>query len=295
MKTIFGLIPMTLSAGTANEPRATRSTRVSERERYADGMANLDGEVVLITGAAQGLGAEIAQQASAAGALVVVTDVLDEQGRATAESLEGPSIYCHLDVTDEAQWAAAITTTISQFDKLSGVVNNAGVLLMAPIETTTVAQAAAVLNVNVIGTFLGIRCATEPMRANGGGTIVNIASIDGVAAMNSVGVYGASKFAVRGLTKAAAIELGRDNIRVNAVCPAMGNPMMVQPFLDQIDVERYLEGTPKPILPRPTDASDAARMRIFLLSTDSRGCTGADFLVDGGWLAGHYCPGLPGF
>ena len=258
-------------------------------------MADLEGEVVLITGAARGLGAEIAQQASAAGASVVVTDVLDDQGRATAESLVGPSMYCHLDVTDEAEWNTAIAAVIKQFNKVSGLVNNAGVLLMAPIETTTVAQAAAVLNVNVIGTFLGIRSATEPMRANGVGSIVNIASIDGVAAMNSVGLYGASKFAVRGLTKAAAIELGRDNIRVNAVCPAMGNPMMVQPFLDQIDVARYLEGTPKPLLPEPTDASDAARMTIFLLSSDSRGCTGADYLVDGGWLAGHYCPGLPGF
>ncbi len=221
--------------------------------------------------------------------------MLDEQGRAFAETLVGPSIYCSLDVTDESQWESAIAKTLQQFTKITGMVNNAGVLLMAPIETTTVAQAATVLNVNVIGTFLGIRSTIGPMRDNGIGSIVNIASIDGVAAMNSVGLYGASKFAVRGLTKAAAIELGRDNIRVNAVCPAMGNPMMVQPFLDQIDVGRYLAGAPKPVLPEPTDASDAARMTMFLLSQDSRGCTGADFLVDGGWLAGHYCPGLPGF
>lgn len=258
-------------------------------------MADLNGEVILITGAAQGLGAEIARQASAAGAAVVVTDVLDAAGRATAESLAGPAVYRSLDVTDETQWASTIDASLEQFGKITGVVNNAGILLMAPLETTTVAQAANILNVNLIGTFLGIRSAIAPLRANGGGTIVNIASIDGVAAMNSVGLYGASKFGVRGITKAAAIELGRDNIRVNAVCPAMGNPMMVQPFLDQIDVERYLAGTPTPLLPDAVDASDAARMTIFLLSSDSRGCTGSDYMVDGGWLAGHYCPGLPGF
>ncbi len=258
-------------------------------------MADLSDKVVFITGAAQGLGAEIARQASAAGASVAITDVLDDAGRAIADSLPGPAIYRHLDVTNEAQWEAAIEATIATFGTLNGVVNNAGILLMAPLETTTVEQAAAVLNVNVIGTMLGIRSAIIPLRSGGGGSIVNIASIDGVSGMNSVSVYGASKFAIRGLTKAAAIELGRDNIRVNAVCPAMGNPMMVQPFLDQIDVARYLDGMPKPILREAPDATDAARMTIFLLSDDSRGCTGADYLVDGGWLAGHFCPGLPGF
>ncbi len=258
-------------------------------------MANLEGEVVLVTGAAQGLGAEIARQASEAGASVVVTDILDSEGRTLAESLTGPAMFRHLDVTDETQWSDTIAAVIEQFGSLTGLVNNAGVLVMAPLETTTLAQAANVLNVNLIGTFLGIRSAIAPMRLATRGTIVNIASIDGVAGMNSVSVYGASKFGVRGLTKAAALELGRDNIRVNAVCPAMGNPMMVKPFLDQIDVKRYIDHLPAPILPEPTDATDAARMTIFLLSHESRGCTGSDFVVDAGWLAGHYCPGLPGF
>ena len=224
-----------------------------------------------------------------------MTDVLDDLGRSTAESLVGPAIFRHLDVTNETDWADAIAATDATFGAVTGVVNNAGVLLMAPLETTTVEQAANVLNVNVIGTMLGIRSAIAPMRAAGHGSIVNVASIDGVAGMNSVSVYGASKFAIRGLTKAAALELGCDNIRVNALCPAMGNPMMVQPFLDAIDIQRYLDGVPKPILPEPTDSADAARMTVFLLSTESRGCTGADYLVDAGWLAGHFCPGLPGF
>ncbi len=251
--------------------------------------------VVLITGAAQGLGADIARLCSEAGASVAVTDVLDDAGRALADSLPGPAVYRHLDVTDEQAWSDVITDVESVLGPLTGLVNNAGVLLMEPLETTSLAAAARVLEVNTLGVFLGIRAAVGPMRRNGGGSIVNIASIDGVAAMNSVGMYTASKFAVRGLTRAAAIEHGRDNIRVNAVCPAMGNPMMVQPFLERIDVRRYLAAVPTPILPEPSTGEDAARMTRFLLSDESHGITGADHIVDAGWLAGRYFPGLPGF
>jgi 3alpha(or 20beta)-hydroxysteroid dehydrogenase len=118
--------------------------------------------------------------------------------------------------------------------------------------------------------------------------------------MNAVAVYSSSKWGLRGLTRSAAIELGRDGIRVNAVCPAMGNPEMSAPWADQIDVERYLNGVPRPKLyrdglPIGPDAEDAARMVLFLLSEDSRACTGSDFVVDAGWTAGPYCDGLPGF
>lgn len=258
-------------------------------------MQLLDGKVVLVTGAAQGLGADIARACSHAGAAVALTDVLDDAGRAFADALPGPTMYRRLDVTSETAWPEVIAEVEARLGPLTGLVNNAGVLLMEPLETTSLAAAARVLEVNTLGVFLGMRAAFAPMRRNGGGSIVNIASIDGVAAMNSVGMYTASKFAVRGLTRAAAIEHGRDNIRVNSVCPAMGNPMMVQPFLDRIDVQRYLASVPTPILPEPSTGEDAARMTRFLLSDESHGITGADHLVDAGWLAGRYFPGLPGF
>ncbi len=258
-------------------------------------MSRLDGRRVLVTGAARGLGAEIARCLSDAGAAVIVTDVLDDPGRAVADALPGPSLFRHLDVTNEDQWTAAVAAAGEHLGGLDGLVNNAGVLHMAPIEETSVGDVARILSVNVIGPFLGIRTVAPALRRAGGGAIVNIASIDGVAGMNSVAAYSASKFAVRGLTRSAALELGRDNIRVNAVCPAMGNPEMSQPFFDRIDVTRYMRHRPPDVMPAAANAADAARMTRFLLSDDSIGCTGSDFLVDAGYLAGHFQPGLPGF
>lgn len=256
---------------------------------------DLTGHVIVITGAARGLGADIAALASSLGASVVVTDVREDEGRATADQLVGPAMFRALDVTNEDDWASVLADTAKEFGAPTGLVNNAGVLHMGAIETTSLTEAARILNVNVLGTFLGVRSAIEPMRAGGGGSIVNVASIDGVAGMNSVGIYSASKFAIRGFTKSAALELGQHSIRVNALCPAMGNPEMSAPFMPDIDVARYVRHLPPPILPEPSSSADAARMAVFLLSDASKGCTGADFVVDAGWLAGHYCPGLPGF
>ena len=258
-------------------------------------MFNLDNQVIVITGAARGLGAEIAMLASSMGAAIVVTDINTDAGRITADGLPGPAIFRKLDVTSEDDWTGVLDATQHEFGPPTGLVNNAGVLHMGAIETTSLADAARILNVNVLGTFLGVRSSINAMRSGGGGSIVNIASIDGIAGMNSVGIYSASKFAIRGFTKSAALELGQHNIRVNALCPAMGNPEMSAPFMPEIDVARYVRHLPPPILPEASSSADAARMAVFLLSDASKGCTGADFIVDAGWLAGHYCPGLPGF
>ena len=130
--------------------------------------------------------------------------------------------------------------------------------------------------------------------------MVNISSIDGLGGMNSVAMYSATKWAVRGLSRSAAIELGRDGIRVNTVCPSLGNPLMSAPWADQFDFARYVAHAPRPKLydgegPHEAGSVDAARMVIFLLSDAAAGCTGADYPVDGGWTAGPYCDGLPDF
>jgi 3alpha(or 20beta)-hydroxysteroid dehydrogenase len=138
------------------------------------------------------------------------------------------------------------------------------------------------------------------LRAAGGGSVVNIGSIDGVHGMNSIAVYSATKWGVRGLTKSAAIELGRDGIRVNTINPALGSPEMFAPFSPRFDWERYQRTAPPPKLyregqPYEVSTADTAKMAVFLLSDDSTGCTGGDFAVDAGFTCGIYCDGLPGF
>lgn len=217
-----------------------------------------------------------------------------------AKSLGDSALACELDVTSEESWQAAVRATQSDFGRLDGLVNNAGVLHMGPIETTPVEVMLRVINVNQLGTLLGTKSVIGAMRESGGGSIVNVASIEALAGMNSVATYTSTKWAVRGFTKSAAIELGQDGIRVNCVCPSGGNPEISKPFLDQVDVERYMQNVPPPILydgerPLRVSMQDIASVILFLLSGDSRGCTGGDFAVDAGWTAGHKCPGLPGF
>jgi 3alpha(or 20beta)-hydroxysteroid dehydrogenase len=249
----------------------------------------LAGKRVLVTGAAQGVGAVLARRCAEQGAVVVLADVKDAAGESTAAAIGGR--FLHLDITDAAQWVTAMGFMVDTFGGIDGLVNNAAVLHMGPIETTAVDVVRRVLEVNVLGTYLGVQAAIVPMRAAGGGSIVNIGSIDGNGGMNAVAAYSASKWGVRGLTRSAAIELGRDNIRVNAVQPSMGNRDMSA---------RYMRHAPQPKLyrggvPVVVTEEDSAPIVVYLLADESAACTGGDYMVDAGWTAGPFCPGLPGF
>ncbi len=260
----------------------------------------LRGKVVLVTGAAQGTGEGIAGRIVAEGGRAVVADVQEEKGRAVAASLGEAAHFVALDVGSEPSWQRAVAEALAAFGRLDGLVNNAGVLWMGAIETTPAAQMERVLRVNLLGTMLGTKAVIPALRAAGGGAIVNVTSIEALAGMNSVGAYSASKWGARGFTKCAAIELGRDNIRVNCLCPSSGNPGMSAPFAAQIDAKRYLRHLPPPVLLEGGNPGDVAIDDItpavcFLLSDESRRITGAELAVDGGWTAGKHCPGLPGF
>jgi 3alpha(or 20beta)-hydroxysteroid dehydrogenase len=261
---------------------------------------SLEGRRYLVTGAAQGLGEVIAGRILDLGGAVVVGDVQDDVGRTTADRLGGGALFHHLDVTDPADWDGAVGAATDAFGGLDGLVNNAGILYMGPLEEMEPEQARRVIDVNLVGPMLGIRAVTPALRANGGGSIVNVASIAALEGMNSTVAYASSKWGIRGLTRGSAIELGRDSIRVNTVCPGMGNPDMPTPFLARFDLERYLASMP--VIPyaeggrsRNVDVHDVAEMVVWLLSDAARGCTGADFTVDAGWTAGTYSAGLPGF
>jgi 3alpha(or 20beta)-hydroxysteroid dehydrogenase len=255
----------------------------------------LTGKIAIVTGGARGTGAAIAERFAGEGADVVIADVLDERGRAVVDRL-GPAVrYVHCDVADERDWEALIDAT----GAIDILVNNAAILHLSAIADTSVETVRRVFEVNELGTFLGIKHAIAPMRDRGGGSIVNISSIDGVYVTPGTAAYAASKFAVRGLTKTAALELGRFGIRVNAICPAAGNAEMVMGALPpDFDFTRAAEGDGaerhRAPLHRRGQMKDVADAALFFASDESAFVTGADLLVDGGLSAGMIVPGQPG-
>jgi 3alpha(or 20beta)-hydroxysteroid dehydrogenase len=253
-------------------------------------MGRLDGKVALITGGARGQGASHARRFVAEGARVIVADVLDEPGAQLTADLGPPATYVHLDVSDEASWDAAIAATAESFGRLDVLVNNAGILRVAPLADTELADYRAVIDVNQIGCFLGMRAAARTMGAAGGGSIVNVSSIAGLQGMPGVIAYVASKFAIRGMTKAAAIELGHQGIRVNAVHPGtIDTPMIAVGDFDGVDQDALYASLPIPRIGQPDDVS---HLMVFLASDESAYCTGGEFVVDGGVTAGPAIAGI---
>ncbi|MFD0153573.1 SDR family NAD(P)-dependent oxidoreductase [Streptomyces sp. NPDC055721] len=253
-------------------------------------MGKLDGRVVLVTGAARGQGEQEARLFAAEGAKVVLADVLDDAGEALAKELvetlgEGRAVYVHLDVTKEEEWAAAVDTAKERFGKIDGLVNNAGILRFNELLSTPLEEFQAIVSVNQTGCFLGIRTVAPEIAAAGGGTIVNTASYTGLTGMAGVGAYAASKHAVLGLTKVAALELAARNIRVNAVCPgAIDTPMSNPEGVDPASTA----GLYRKLVPlgRIGQPAEVAALALFLTGEDSAYITGQPFVIDGGWLAG---------
>lgn len=246
-------------------------------------MGKLDGRVVLITGAARGQGAEEARLFAAEGARVVVADVLEDLGAQVAKEIGDAARFVRLDVTDEAQWTAAAEFAEAEFGKLDGLINNAGILRFNKIEKTSLEEYMQVVTVNQVGVFLGLRVCLPRIREAGGGTVVNTASVDGLAGMAYLGSYVSSKFAVRGLTRVAALEAA-PSVRVNCICPGGVQTPMVTEFMPlDADPDAGYSGIP---LKRVGTAHEVAKAALFLTSDDSSYCTGADFVLDGGALAG---------
>jgi 3alpha(or 20beta)-hydroxysteroid dehydrogenase len=248
-------------------------------------MGRLDGKVALITGGARGMGKSHVRHFVAEGARVVFGDVLDDRGQHVAEGL-GPDAcrYIHQDVTSETDWAAAVALTVETFGKLDVLVNNAGILKIATIADMPLADFRRILEVNTVGQWLGMKSVIEPMKAAGRGSIVNISSIEGFTGAAGLSAYSASKFAVRGMTKAAARELGQFGIRVNSVHPGA---VLTQMMFDQADSgkdgEAFLKAMP---LGRFAEAVEISRLVAYLASDESSYSTGAEFLADGGILSG---------
>ena len=244
----------------------------------------LDGKIALITGAARGQGEAAARAFVAEGAKVVIADILDDEGKQLAAELD--AVYQHLDVGSEDDWAAAIERVTSEYGNPNVLVNNAGILHFSELGKTTLADYERVIRVNQIGAFLGMRSVVEPMTTAGGGSIVNLSSVEGLAGMPYLVAYTASKFAIRGMTKVAALELGQRNIRVNSVHPGAIDTQMVQTAAGGHKVDMSFVGK-KVALGRVGQPEDIAKLVLFLASDESSYCTGAEFVADGGATATH--------
>ena len=240
----------------------------------------LAGKVAIVTGAARGTGAEVAREFVAEGATVVVADVLDERGAATAAELGSAARYHHLDVTDADGWDGLLTEIATRDGHLDVLVNNAAVLHLATIDRTTPEAFDRIMRVNCFGAFLATqRCL--PMLRESRGSIVNIGSIDSVQGTALTSAYTASKFALRGLTKVTAIENGRFGVRANIVCPAAGNPEMHPPIVGAEDWP--------PLPPDPERGPNrVAPAAVFFASDESQLCNGTELVLDRGESAGQH-------
>jgi 3alpha(or 20beta)-hydroxysteroid dehydrogenase len=241
-------------------------------------MSRFDGKVVLVTGGARGMGAAHARALVAEGARVLITDILDDEGEQVADELGDACAYLHHDVTSEDQWDAAVARAEEAFGPVDVLVNNAGIVAPTPIESTDGAAFRRVIEINLVGTFLGMHAAVPSMRKAGGGVIVNISSTAGMMGYAGIGAYVASKWGVRGLTKAAALELGPAGIRVVSVHPGPIHTPMTAGLPDEMTAAQPI--------PRFGEPEEVTAMVLFLASSDASYSTGSEFVVDGGALLG---------
>lgn len=251
-------------------------------------MGRLDGKVALITGGARGMGKSHARHFVAEGAKVVFGDILDDKGAELAAEL-GPENCCYLhhDVTSEDQWAAAVAAATDTFGTLNVLVNNAGILRNKRIADMTLAEFRQVIDVNLIGEWLGVKSVIGPMTTAGGGSIVNISSVEGFTGAAGMSAYSASKFGIRGVTRSAAQELGRHGIRVNSVHPGGIMTTMTatafESFTQVSDGEGFMRSLP---ISRFARSAEVSPLVVYLASDESSYCTGSEFVVDGGMLSG---------
>lgn len=245
-------------------------------------MGRLDGKVAIITGAARGQGEAEARLFAQEGATVVLTDVLSSEGQVVADDLG--AAFHHHDVSTEDGWARVVDATLEAHGRIDVLVNNAGIFHRAKLVDHTVDDLRRILDINLIGVFLGMRSVAPAMMSQESGSIVNISSIAGLVGSPGAIGYGASKFAVTGMTKTAAIELARYGVRVNSIHPGMINTDMILEVAsgDEGRLERLAGSTP---FKRGAAPDEIANLALYLASEESSFSSGSEFVADGGVTA----------
>jgi 3alpha(or 20beta)-hydroxysteroid dehydrogenase len=245
-------------------------------------MGRLDGKVALITGAARGQGAEEARLFAAEGASVVLTDVRDDDGKQTAADIGERAAYHHHDVASEADWTGIVETIIADHGQLDVLINNAGILTITPLVMTTEEDYRRVIDVNQVGVFLGMKAVVPHMVERQSGSIINISSVAGLGGSPGMIAYGASKWAVRGMTKTVALEVAPFGVRVNSIHPGIIDTPMLEEFEKWGVMAPVMERVP---LGRKAEALEVANLALYLASDESKYSTGSEFVVDGGMTA----------
>ncbi|CAN5386958.1 SDR family oxidoreductase [soil metagenome] len=239
--------------------------------------ARLAGKVALVSGGARGMGASHARALAAQGARVVLGDILDPEGELVAKGIGDAARYVHLDVTRPDDWTAAVAVAAGEFGGLDILVNNAGIMNFGMIEDYELSEWHKILDINLTGVYLGIRAVVAPMKAAGRGSIINISSIEGIGGTIATHGYTATKFAVRGLTKSVALELGPSGIRVNSIHPGL----IKTPMTDWVPEDIF-----QTALGRAAEPEEVSNLVVYLASDESSYSTGSEFVVDGGCTAG---------
>ena len=248
----------------------------------AHSTGRLTGKVAIITGGARGMGAAHARRFVAEGARVLITDILYEAGAALADELGEAALFLDHDVSDPGAWQRVVETAQERFGGIDILVNNAAISIEAPIEQLSLDSYHRTLEVNQTSVFLGMKAVLPAMRRAGGGSIINVSSLAGLVGGPNAVAYSATKFALRGMTKVAAIEFGKDRIRVNTVHPgAVLTPMLLD-HPNFAELQKF--GTMSP-LGRMAEPEEITSMILYLASDEASFCTGAEFVVDGGATA----------
>jgi 3alpha(or 20beta)-hydroxysteroid dehydrogenase len=240
-------------------------------------MGRFDGKVALISGGARGMGAAHVRGLIAEGAKVVFGDILDDEGASLAEELGDSAHYVHLDVTKDDDWKQAIAAAETAYGPISLLVNNAGIVAYGPVDVMEPDEFRRVIDINLTGTFLGMHYTVPSMRKAGGGAIINISSTAGLMGYATIAAYGASKWGVRGMTKAVAMELGSDNIRVMSIHPGPIRTPMTEGMGDELTLAQPIKRFGEP--------EEVTKLMMFM-AADATYSTGSEWVIDGGAVLG---------